>query len=145
MKVLFDTNVVLDVLLKREPFAIPAARLFVHVERGEIQGLLGATTLTTIYYLVSKVTDRQTARASVRGLVTLFEVAPVTRAVIEAALEQSTPDFEDAVLVEAGRRYAADVVVTGNQKHFHSSGFPVYTPLDLLAYLAATGGEQDIG
>lgn len=139
MNVLFDTNVVLDLLLNREPFAPVAMQLFTYVEQGEIRGILGATTITTIYYLTAKVTDRTTATASLRSLIALFDVAPVTRAVIDMALEASAPDFEDAVLYEAGRLHAADVVVTRNPQHFSSSKLPIYTPNELLAYLATTG------
>jgi predicted nucleic acid-binding protein len=142
MKVLFDTNVVLDFLVKREPFASSAARLFAYVERGRIQGILGATTITTIHYLTAKVTDRATAIASVRALIALFEVAPVTRSVIERSLAENTPDFEDAVLYEAGKHYGVDVVVTRNEDHFRSSGLTVYTPPELLAYLTVIDEDQ---
>ena len=54
MIVLFDTNVVLDVLLAREPFLDPAQQLFSLVEKGEVIGFLGATTVTTIHYLAVK-------------------------------------------------------------------------------------------
>ena len=54
MKILFDTNVILDVLLDREPFASEASYLLSKVERSEIIGFLGATTITTIHYLLSK-------------------------------------------------------------------------------------------
>jgi predicted nucleic acid-binding protein len=143
MRVLFDTNVVLDLLLKREPFASSAARLFAHVEQGRIQGVLGATTITTIYYLTAKVADRTTARASIRALITLFDVAPVTRSVIENALVESVPDFEDAVLYEAGKHYGVDGIVTRNGEHFHNSGIAVYTPPELLAYLTATDEDHE--
>lgn len=139
MNVLFDTNVVLDLLLNREPFAPAAIQLFAHVEQGEIRGVLGATTITTIYYLTAKVTDRATATAGLRSLIALFDVAPVTRAVIDMALGARTPDFEDAVLYEAGRLHAADVVVTRNPQHFYGSRLPIYTPIEFLAYLATTG------
>ncbi len=51
MKILFDTNVVLDVLIDRKPFSLTASLLFSEVEKGRIEGFLCATTITTIYYL----------------------------------------------------------------------------------------------
>jgi predicted nucleic acid-binding protein len=53
MRVLFDTNVILDVLLERRPFSESASKLLSRVEKGEITGLVCATTITTIYYLVT--------------------------------------------------------------------------------------------
>ncbi len=54
MKILFDTNVVLDVLLNRHPHSTLSAILFARVERGELTGCLGATSVTTIFYLAAK-------------------------------------------------------------------------------------------
>ena len=62
MKVLFDTNVILDVLLDREPFAEAATYLMSKVEQSEIIGYLGATTITTIYYLLQKNLSRRKNR-----------------------------------------------------------------------------------
>jgi predicted nucleic acid-binding protein len=137
MRVLFDTNVVLDVLLAREPFARAAGELFARVERGELQGVLGATTLTTIYYLIAKALTRESAKESVRKLLALFEVAAVNRSVIESALEVECPDFEDAVLCEAGRQQEVDIIVTRNVTDFSQTRLAVYTPIELLAVLSA--------
>ena len=100
-----DTNVVLDLLLDRTPHAMNAAQIFSLIERNVIAGCLGATTLTTVHYLASKVVGSQKARREIRKLLRLFEVAPVNRAVLEAALEaEGFRDFEDAVLHEAARQ-----------------------------------------
>ena len=62
MNILFDTNVVLDVLLDRKPFSAPASVIFSWVEAGEFIGFLGATTVTTIFYLATKVVGKKTSR-----------------------------------------------------------------------------------
>lgn len=54
MKILFDTNIILDVFLARQPFLENSTKLFAHVEQGKLEGVLGATTITTLYYLISK-------------------------------------------------------------------------------------------
>ena len=63
MRVLFDTNVVLDLLLARQPHVETAAALVARVERGELTGCLCATTVTTIFYLASKAVGAEAARA----------------------------------------------------------------------------------
>ncbi|WP_457677770.1 PIN domain-containing protein, partial [Thermovibrio sp.] len=98
MRVLFDTNVILDLLLDRYPFSEPAAALLSKVEKGEITGLVCATTLTTIYYLVSKSLSRSKAEECMELLLRLFEVASVNRVVIETARTLKFKDFEDAVV-----------------------------------------------
>lgn len=137
MRVLFDTNVVLDVLLNRTPYVGTAVPLFAGVERREITGLLGATTVTTIHYLSRKSLGERGARRQVRRLLDLFEVAPVTRPVLEDALVLGFADLEDAVLHEAGRHAGAEGVVTRDADGFRMATLPVYAPDELLAILEA--------
>lgn len=135
MKVLVDTNVVLDVLLDRRPFSLPAAALLSLVENKKVEAALGATTLTTIHYLVAKAGGRKMADSAVKKLLTVFEVAAVDGAVLEAATRLPLPDFEDAVLVEAARSAGADAVVTRDLRGFKKSDLPAYSPEEFLAAL----------
>ena len=77
MNVLFDTNVLLDVLMNRPPHAQAAAQLMTLVEQKKLIGLLGATTVTTIHYLVNKSLGSTAARKHIRTLLSVFDVAPV--------------------------------------------------------------------
>lgn len=133
---MFDTNVVLDVLMDRHPFADIAVRLFVSVEQGDITGYLCSTTITTVHYLSAKVLGAAKAQGEIRKLLTLFEIAPVNRPVLESALNANFADFEDAVAHEAARHVGADAIVTRNQKDFTGAGISVYTPTELSAILA---------
>ena len=140
---LFDTNVVLDVLLDREPFSTTAAELFSYVERGALSGYLCATTLTTVYYLASQAVGANQARQEVSKLLKLFEVAPVNRAVLEAALVSRLPDFEDAVLYEAALQAGAQGIVTRNRRDFKRTKLPVYAPEELHRMLQARRQKTD--
>ena len=135
MKVLVDTNVVLDVLLDRRPFSLPAAALLSLVEKRKFEAALGATTLTTIHYLLRKAGGKKMADEAVEKLLAVFEIAGVDAAVLEAATRLPLPDFEDAVLVEAGRRAGADAVITRDLKGFKKSDLPAYSPEEFLAAL----------
>lgn len=137
MKALFDTNIVLDVLLDREPHAEAAASLLGAVERGELPAILCATTLTTINYLVAKATNRRTADNCVGKLLELFDVAAVNRAVLHDALALGLRDYEDAVLHEAARHAGATLIVTRNAKDFRQGKLRCYNAEELLALLAA--------
>ncbi|HYM62922.1 MAG TPA: PIN domain-containing protein [Thermoanaerobaculia bacterium] len=137
MIVLFDTNVVLDVLLDRAPHAENAAFAFAEVENGRVRGLLGATTVTTIHYLTAKAVGGRQARKHLQKLLTLFAVAPVTREVLVQALDLSVSDYEDAVLHEAARMAGADAIVTRDPAGFRGSQLRVYSPFELLAALRA--------
>lgn len=65
MRVLIDTNVVLDFLQEREPFVENAARLFERIDAGEIEGFIAATTITNIYYIVRRAAGRAVAQDTV--------------------------------------------------------------------------------
>lgn len=128
---LFDTNVVLDVLLDREPFSTVGAHLFACVERGTLPGYLCATTVTTVHYLAEKTLGAEQTRAKIRNLLRLFEVAPVNRTVLEGALASRLQDFEDAVVHEAALHVGAQGIVTRDQAGFKGARLPVYTPDEL--------------
>ena len=135
MRVLFDTNVVLDLLLEREPFVDAAASLFARAERGQLSGYVCATTITTIHYLAAKVVGAEPAREAISTLLSIVEVAPVNRAVTEAALESPLSDFEDAVLLEAARSCGVQSIVTRNASDFVPGDLPIFEPTELLAVL----------
>ena len=127
MKIVFDTNIILDVLLIREPFAQMSINLFDAVVSKEIDGYLCATTLTTIDYLVAKRQDKQRARA----LLELFSVAEVNEVVLAKAVLSDFSDFEDAVLYEASCYAGVDSIVTRNGKDFKTALLPVFSPDEL--------------
>jgi predicted nucleic acid-binding protein len=139
VNVLFDTNVVLDALLDREPWFEAAVALFDRVESGNLVGHLGATTVTTIHYIAHRNVGTSAADAMMRDLLLLFEVAPVNRAVLEGALVLRFDDFEDAVLHEAGRLVGAQAIVTRDPSGFSSSTLRIYDPEALVAALDAAG------
>jgi predicted nucleic acid-binding protein len=138
VKVLFDTNVILDLLLDRAPFSAVAAQLCARVERGDLEGCLCATTVTTVRYLAAKVVGASSARQHLRQLLALLEVAPVNRLVLEAALSAPFADFEDAVVHEAARHAGAQGLVTRNVGDFKRATLPVYSPMELMNVLDAS-------
>lgn len=135
MKVLFDTNVILDVLLDREPFVDDAALLLAKVEQSEIIGYICATTVTTIHYLSTKALGPQAAAKQIKTLLALFVVAPVNRLVLENAVVAKFADFEDAVLCAAASHAGAKYIVTRNIGDFKYSNLPVFEPNELLNFL----------
>lgn len=141
MRVLVDTNVVLDVLLDRRPFSKVSAQIFALIEKSEIEGFLCATTITTIDYLLGRALTPNKARETLRRLLYLFEIAPVGRPVLEQALHNSRiPDFEDAVLEQAGRLMQVDAIVTRNTVDFRKSSAKVFDPVELISAVKAKKG-----
>ena len=135
MKIVFDTNIILDVLLIREPFFDKSANLFDAVVGKDIEGYLCATTLTTIDYLLSKQQGKEGTRKLLKNLLQLFSVAEVNQAVLLEAVDSDFTDFEDAVLYQAGAVLGVDGFVTRNQKDFKTAMLPVYSPDELWAVI----------
>ena len=137
MKVLFDTNILLDVLMDREPFSEPAAELLSRAERREILGCACATSFTTVFYLAHKAVGRPDARGQVESLLSILDVTPVNRSVLESAIRSPVSDFEDAVIVESARSVRVRAILTRNEKDFAKSSVPVHSPKSLLALLGS--------
>jgi predicted nucleic acid-binding protein len=135
VRILVDTNVVLDLLLARKPFVSDAAKIFTMVERGSVEGFLCATTLTTIDYLLGQSLSERDAREAVRKLLSLFEVASVNRVVLTAAIESSMRDFEDAVLAQSANHSGVERIVTRNTSDFSQSPVIAVDPPEFLAQL----------
>ena len=135
MKALIDTNVILDVLLDREPFSMDAALLLSHVERSEVTGYLCATTVTTLHYLITRALGRQAASRHIAALLALFRVAPVNGMVLEKATTAPFSDFEDAVLFEAACHAGVKYIVTRNIADFKNSTLPVFSPREFINVL----------
>jgi predicted nucleic acid-binding protein len=138
VKILIDTNVVLDVLMARQPHLEHAVALVALVDARRVQGVLGATTLTTISYLLTKAVGAAEARTHIRSLLDLFDVAAVDRAVVAGAVEAGFDDFEDAVLHQAAVAANVDAIVTRDAVGFAAASLPVFTP---AAFLAAVHGH----
>lgn len=131
MRVLIDTNVVLDLLQEREPFVINAARLFERIDAGEIEGFISATTVTNIYYIVRKAAGVAVAQEAVIQILTELNICAVDRDVLEQAVALNFRDFEDAVQYVCGVVHSVDAIVTRDVSGFNGAELPVVLPGEL--------------
>lgn len=135
MRLLLDINVLLDVLLQRDPWADPAANLLTRIERGEAEGFIAGHTLTTIHYVVSRARDRQLAAAAVTDLLRFIEVIPMEKVDFSQALVLPMEDFEDAVQAAAALKIGADFIVTRDEKGFGGVSIPSVNSGEILPLL----------
>ena len=138
MKVLFDTNIILDVLLNREPFVVNSALLMAHVEKKDIDGYLCATTITTLDYLLSKALNKRESRAGIQKLLSLFRISEVNSTVLDLSVNSGFSDFEDAVQYFSGVCSEVNALLTRNIKDYKKTELPVYTPDELLQIIRVT-------
>lgn len=142
MRVLLDTNVLLDVLLAREPHATASARVLAMAEQGTLAGFVSATSVTTIAYLAGKAVGERRARRHLETLLSLLAVAPVDETVLRGALQSGFADFEDAVIHEAAQGSGCQGIVTRDAQGFRRSRLPVYAPIELLALVATQSAAE---
>jgi len=135
LKILFDTNIILDVLLNRKPFVELSANLVSSVENKTIEGYLCATTITTLDYLISTSRNRETAKIEIQKLLTLFQIADVNSTVLSMAINSGFTDFEDAVQYFSGKCSNVDGLVSRNTKDYKKVVLPIYTPDELWSII----------
>jgi predicted nucleic acid-binding protein len=138
LKIAIDTNVVLDVLLAREPFVDDSAQVMWSVESSAASAVLCATTITTIHYIARKAIGHTESIAAIEELLKVFDIAPVNRQVLQTAAASKIGDYEDAVLAHAAVHAGATAIITRNPKDFVKSELRVYTPKEWLTAQLST-------
>jgi predicted nucleic acid-binding protein len=140
VRVLIDTNIILDFLLQREPFFQDSELLFQAIDEGEIIGYVTATTLTDIFYISRRHTRSiEQARQAVSETLTAMVISPVDRAVLELAFNSGLADFEDAVQIFSAVAQGLEAIVTRDEG-FLSSPIPVLPIQELLRQVRQQNG-----
>ena len=133
MRLLIDTNVILDVLLKRRPFFCDAAGVLKLAAQQGISEFVSASAVTDIYYIIRKMfQSKETARDLLRKLLTVVSIAAVSEREILEALESDWNDFEDSVQYAVAKLSNMDVIITRNKGDYKESQIPVWTPKEAL-------------
>lgn len=133
--VLFDTNVVLDVLLKRSPWDVDAAACWQASDAGKITGCLVASTLTDIFYIARKQKGLADARKAVRVCLDAFAICVVDRQALELAVGLAGSDFEDNLQIACATFASLDVILTRDKSGFKDATIPVLSPDELVTQL----------
>jgi len=132
---LIDTNVVLDVLLDRQPHVVASAAVWTAIETNAAKGFLASHAITTIHYLLRKELGIARATRTVSAILRVFDVANVDGAVLQEALQLSLPDFEDSVTAAAAQLAGCGFIVTRDPKGFRGSPIRSLTPEAFLPLL----------
>lgn len=135
--ILLDLNVILDVLLRREPFFRDSAALLAACEAGRCRGVIAAHSVTILAYILSKRRGEAATRASLASLRRIVGVAVVDDRVIDYALTSHLRDFEDAVQMGAAVAAGAKHIATRDLKDFEGGPVPAAAPAELIPALLA--------
>jgi len=131
---MIDTNVALDVLANRKPFAEEAAQLFQHAAKARVKLYISSLSYTTLFYVLRKDNRPEVVLSSLRNLEDVCETVDVTSEVIQAALRIRSGDLEDAVQIQAAIHHKkVTAIVTRDAKGFRRSSLPAFNYREALA------------
>lgn len=134
MKKLFlDTNIVLDLLAKRDPFYNEAALLFSLADKKKVQLSVSTLTFATVNYILSRQTSAIEAKMILRKLRLLVDVVSLDEKVVDLSLDDSDfSDFEDALQHYSALEYEVNILITRNLKDFQNARLPVMTAAQFI-------------
>lgn len=133
MVLLIDSNVLLDVLLKRNPFFIDSLQVLNLIFQGKARGILAAHTVTNVWYILRKDFDTESRRELILSLMEFFDVVALDKVkLIQGCYRHDFSDFEDCLQEECAYSAKVDYIVTRNKEDFSSSRVPVVSPKELV-------------
>ncbi len=132
MKVFIDTNIILDVLLNRYPFADDSEKVLSLCETNVCNGCISVLTVCNLVYILRKFLGSERAETEVGRLLTFLELESVTVSGVKSVLQSEHPDFEDAIQLQSARESGADVVITRDKKGFDYSDILICTATQFL-------------
>ncbi len=135
MKVLIDTNVLLDVLCDRKEFVEASAKVWKYCEVRKITGCISALSIPNIVYILRKELTPEKTGELISQLLLIFDTAELNSSDLKTAAQMNLPDYEDAIQMAVSERIKADFIVTRNIRDFTGSRVPAVKPSELLERL----------
>jgi predicted nucleic acid-binding protein len=137
LRVMLDTNVVLDVLAKRDPFYISSAKVWAAIENQQIEGFIAAHSITTIFYILSRQISKEKTLSTIGDILQIFSVSEVNQMTLMKALALGWNDFEDAVQICAAAQSNIDFFITRDKFIVSTDLFTIVTPEDFISLIKA--------
>ena len=133
MKVMIDTNVIIDVLLERENFVEESYKVLSMCEEHRISGFVSATSVTDIYYLVKKYThSTELSYNAIGKLLEIVKVCGVTNNDVLTAFQKKSKDFEDCLVSVCAKSNNCNYIITRNKKDFENFEVEALTPTEFI-------------
>lgn len=133
MKVLLDSNLLIDVALERQPYFDESEEILAFAEQHRIEGYISASTFSDLYYIIRKPKGRSSTLQFLKQIVGFCSIATVDRSVIEMALTANFKDFEDAIQYCTAVNHQMDAIVTRNSQDFvNATNLQILTPHQLI-------------
>ncbi|KAB2837142.1 MAG: PIN domain-containing protein [Melioribacteraceae bacterium] len=132
IKAFVNTDIILDLLSKREPHHIHAAKLFTLIDQHEIIAFTSPLVFANLHYLLRKLTSNLSALKSLRKLKTLINILPIDERVTEQSLNSEFKDFEDAIQYFTAVNNGINLILTRNKVDYKKSKVPISTAEEFI-------------
>ena len=132
MRILLDTNIILDIALRREPHFTFSVQAFKAIDNKIVFGFVTATTITDIYYIAKREKGHQIALDFISNLIEIIDIIGIDRNIIIKSLVSQINDFEDAIQSISSLLNNIDYIITRNQKDFSKSDIKALTPVEFV-------------
>ncbi len=140
-RIFIDSDIILDLLAKREPYYIYSSKLFTVIDKGDIIACTSPLIFANLHYLLRKFTSNSSALKSLRKLKTLVNILPIDEKVIEQSLNSDFNDFEDAIQYFTAVNNGISVLITRNKRDYKKSKIPILTAEEFIKTWKTTAKE----
>ena len=138
MKIFLDTNILLDILCKREPFYINGAKIWTLIKEGAIKGFISAIYINNLYYIVKKIKYQKIAKNFIEELLNDFEIVPLTKDLLSQAITITKKDYEDSIQYFSAINTGCKILITRNKKDFPSTGIRILSSTEFIKTIKIT-------
>jgi predicted nucleic acid-binding protein len=134
-KIFVDSDILLDLLLKRESFVHHSQRLLKKAQEHTVKLYTSTLILANIHYLLNKNTNKTIAKESIRLLTLIISILPFEADDINSAINSEHTDFEDTIQFYIAQKHKCDLIISRNLKHYKKFDLPVLTAEQFLRTL----------
>ena len=134
MKILIDTNIIIDNFARRDEYG-ESLKILSYCENGVVEGIITTVTVMDAMYVLKKYLDSSTLRNAMFMLLQIVDVVPALKSDINTALTGDFKDFENAVQASCASRNKIDYIVTRNVNDFGTSVVKALSPEDMICLL----------
>jgi len=136
-QIFLDTNILVDIVANRNPFAKDVISIFDYCQRKKIKMYTTSISIATLHYIAKKMVDEKELRSIIEDLLDTVSIIAVTETILKKSLKSSHKDFEDAIQITSAQSIPTmDCIITRDLKDFKNSEIKVYTPDEFLNKLA---------
>ena len=131
-RIFIDSDIILDFILRREPFDKSASELFYRCERNEFRAFTTSIVISNVYYIASKDYAKQEVLKMIDILVEIFEIIPTNNSAISEAIHSKFTDFEDALQNFSAVEMGLEAIITRNIRDYRHSALQILTAEELI-------------